>query len=1365
MNSQSFSFSRGRRLRWLGIILMCLGINPVSLAQEYSNLIVSGVTLNKTRINQGESIDLSFNVVNVGGAPAHGSNVGIYTSTDAEYSRYSDNQLNTQWLGQMEVGTKEVFDQLEVSQSLAPGRYYLFVVADYDAQIDETNERDNISDPIVLVVEETEEEVFDMALSNVYLDKPVVQANENVTINFDVNFSSENTDSKGVGVSYHLNYTVPGYSRNIYLTGNYSYITPGKTSRSRTLSIPYVEEDAEDFSISIRFYDITDQNESNNSISVPIQVNYTPSPQADLIVSSQNITSSTILKQGEQLSYNYTIKNEGDGGAGYSYTRIYLSSNGSLDQAIDLGTYYTGSLGSGADFISNRSYSIPNELNPGTYYLLVKADDYGYVTEKDEENNLSVGETPIRITKAELSDLTLGKASISKDQVSGGENILINAEIFNIGSGNIMNNTRLYAYLATPDEYEKRKNMQYYQYQDYAYNSFAALNSGDKESINNWSFTIPEDISSGKYYLLLQVDGNRSITESNEDNNFKAFPITINNRKLPNLTIIAASLSQDAVQPGEQLTFEAEVHNIGEGPMTDATLMTYFISDDEALDNSDFEMNDGGFTRLLSVDDQTTTTITMTIPASYAVGSKYIIFKADGIEGEDETNEDDNLAIVPVVFTRSKIDLAVDSENTSFKDEVPNNGYHTEIDTEITNLGESRSSSSKVKFYLSPDKNRSNDDYYLGEEYVEDIDAGDSEYVSADVYIPGLGSRIGTYYLFAQADADEEVIETNESNNIAFVGEIEVVPAYADLTITNVAVSRSPVAAGELYIPASFTIVNEGYSYANTNVSLYISSDNKFDESDIELEEDWQSISAENSVNMNFSFNMPANTANGTYYILLVADPNNDIEEVDEENNVTSTTISVVDADVDLNVSALSSEYITLIPGQYSDYEYTISNSGTTAATGTLYTRFFLSDDDVYSGEDTYIGDNYMNTSVLEAGEDYANSNTFYVPIATSIGAKYLLAVTDFYGYIAETDEANNTTALALTISNPDVDLIVSSLSPSATKLGQSSPLTVTVTVENQGTTIAEEGHTTALYLSADNVYDIGDTYLGEESVFGMDPAPDSYTFDVQASIPGSTTAGMWYLIAVADINEETTETDELNNETAVAIEVLEVIDMDASDKTVCSAIYRDPGGEFNYYNNHNIEQTFLPATSDHMLQVTFTEFNIENGYDDLYIYDGNDSSAPLIGAYTNTNSPGTVTATNVDGTLTFVFTTDGSVVRSGWEAEFSCVAAPAPVTRNTTVDPKLLEAGQQDAILLTEEEMMTIRLYPNPTLDEAVLEVDDIWQGASVSVFDPNGRKIQGGVLTTEEIKIDLSARSSGLYVVKLQLGERQKVLRLLKK
>lgn len=117
------------------------------------------------------------------------------------------------------------------------------------------------------------------------------------------------------------------------------------------------------------------------------------------------------------------------------------------------------------------------------------------------------------------------------------------------------------------------------------------------------------------------------------------------------------------------------------------------------------------------------------------------------------------------------------------------------------------------------------------------------------------------------------------------------------------------------------------------------------------------------------------------------------------------------------------------------------------------------------------------------------------------------------------------------------------------------------------------------------------------------------------------------------------------------------------SNKTVttCNALFFDSGNQNgNYSNNQNFIMTFYPGQTGGKIRVEFIEFSVEPhsscGYDWLKIYDGPNTSSPLLGTWCGINSPGILTATNQSGALTFQFKSDASVTAAGWKALISCL-------------------------------------------------------------------------------------------------------------
>ncbi|HNW76480.1 MAG TPA: C25 family cysteine peptidase [Bacteroidales bacterium] len=129
-------------------------------------------------------------------------------------------------------------------------------------------------------------------------------------------------------------------------------------------------------------------------------------------------------------------------------------------------------------------------------------------------------------------------------------------------------------------------------------------------------------------------------------------------------------------------------------------------------------------------------------------------------------------------------------------------------------------------------------------------------------------------------------------------------------------------------------------------------------------------------------------------------------------------------------------------------------------------------------------------------------------------------------------------------------------------------------------------------------------------------------------------------------------------------------INMISGTMSTCLANFYDAGGEANDYpNSQNMTMTLLPSTAGAKLQVAFSMFDVEPSsncsYDYLEIYDGPSTSSTMLGQYCGTDNPGTLTATNNDGALTFLFHSDYSDTYSGWESQLTCVGGPLNLMAN----------------------------------------------------------------------------------------------------
>ena len=97
---------------------------------------------------------------------------------------------------------------------------------------------------------------------------------------------------------------------------------------------------------------------------------------------------------------------------------------------------------------------------------------------------------------------------------------------------------------------------------------------------------------------------------------------------------------------------------------------------------------------------------------------------------------------------------------------------------------------------------------------------------------------------------------------------------------------------------------------------------------------------------------------------------------------------------------------------------------------------------------------------------------------------------------------------------------------------------------------------------------------------------------------------------------------------------------------------FYDSGGSGSDYSNDERKLWLFQPSGATSISMNFTSFNLENAYDYLFIYDGNSTSAALIGKYTSTFSPGSINSTG--SSLLFEFRSDCATTKPGWAATYT---------------------------------------------------------------------------------------------------------------
>ncbi len=177
-----------------------------------------------------------------------------------------------------------------------------------------------------------------------------------------------------------------------------------------------------------------------------------------------------------------------------------------------------------------------------------------------------------------------------------------------------------------------------------------------------------------------------------------------------------------------------------------------------------------------------------------------------------------------------------------------------------------------------------------------------------------------------------------------------------------------------------------------------------------------------------------------------------------------------------------------------------------------------------------------------------------------------------------------------------------------------------------------------------------------------------------------------------------------------------------------CGQTFTDSGGaNGNYENNEFQEWIFCPDNVGDAVIVNFTSFELETAgstscWDDLTIYNGNSTSAPSLGAFCGTSpddlpNGGLISATNESGCLTFVFDSDGSVLRSGWVATISCADCLVPVVNTINTTPE--NCGSNDGnITVTASAFNPVEYVLTPIGGSEIINTTGVFSNLSAGDY-----------------------------------------------
>ena len=174
-----------------------------------------------------------------------------------------------------------------------------------------------------------------------------------------------------------------------------------------------------------------------------------------------------------------------------------------------------------------------------------------------------------------------------------------------------------------------------------------------------------------------------------------------------------------------------------------------------------------------------------------------------------------------------------------------------------------------------------------------------------------------------------------------------------------------------------------------------------------------------------------------------------------------------------------------------------------------------------------------------------------------------------------------------------------------------------------------------------------------------------------------------------------------------------------------------------NYSNFTNCQKLIQPVDAEY-IELTFTEFALESGYDFVRVYDGSTPDDPILGEFTGNDLPGTLTSSG--GSMLVHFFSDYSVTAAGWSAAY--VSGPS---RNAITGSRDLAGPAADLLL-----------FPNPTDGKFYISLETaVERELILTITDASGKVLVQRMVAADgehwQEEIDFSEMPAGIYFIQL--------------
>jgi subtilisin-like proprotein convertase family protein len=1082
----------------------------------------------------GQSISVSWTTSNPGSG-ATGMSTWydyVYLSTDPVYQEGVDEYL----------GGNANLTALNPAQSYAQtamvtlpqgiqGNYYLIVFADKSTSLGESNENNNVSVALPIVINLTPPP--DLKVTSVIAP---TNAFSGQTINITWTTKNQGTGDVPPGNTF-LDYVYLSSNPTLNLSsaillGTYlSAPIAAGVSNTRMLSAQLPVAIFGDYYVHV----YTDRNNNvfefafeDNNINVSDTLTIFLTPPPDLIVNQ--VVAPAFANNNQSITLQWTVENQGATAANGSWTDQVLISKAAIyhpDSVQNVASFSNpGNLQAGDQNARTGTVNIPNNIG-GSYYFYVKTDANNQVFEYQNENN-NIGRSAASMTVLN-ADLQVTQVA-APDTSSSGTTLSVQWTVKNDGMGSLLNINRTDKIYLSQTSVLNVGSATLLGQLTYG----GSLLSGQVVS-KQTNVSLPNGIS-GKYYIHVQTDADQNVYEATlENNNSNLDSFFIQLSPWPDLEVMTLPSLPDTMLAGQSLPFSFTVKNTGSANLIGGGTGW----SDKVYISANATFNAGNVTLLKSiqttqpvpVDATYTQNTVLSVPlATSGIYYFYVFTDADNsvYEFSDEGN---NVTRSGPIYLETPDPVDFNLLNVTSLPDTLNSGQTVNLQWNIQNIG---SSTAVFDFqlwydgvYFSTDSIWDEYDDIFVKDFTKNgpVDSLETYGNSQSFNIPsGLS---GNYYMFLVADHNERTNDEDFSNNVRLVRPTSF-PTGAAKPIY-IKISPSPDLAPTTFVaPANalsgqpirviWTVKNNGVGTtpASWTDKVYLSTDFTVSGNDVIV----GTISQNRVLAPGQQYTDTADvfipiSSVGNFVLIFATDANNNLFELNGENNNTffSFLTATLPQPSDLVVNSISFPPMAMV-GEPFSVTWSLRNQGNNPAAGFLRELVYFSTDAVLDATDVRLSQPIDRTINLVPNATASKTFTATTP-GLPLGDYYIIVATDVQDNIFESNDGNNATVSAEKVTVTVQQLPIGVLTPDT--LVNNTPLYYRIVVPdslaNKTLLVTLDGLSAGgineLYLSHNEV----PTRATHDFAFGNPFQPDQSVL-VPELLPGT-----YYLLAYGATN------------------------------------------------------------------------------------------------------------------------------------------------------------------------------------------------------------------------------------------------------